>query len=169
MANWSTKKLEEQEDKSKDIRTVFLILTGRSAHILTVIITGHLLVEYCLDQIIIAKVKDKKAILKKKFSEKLEILYPTWLPLHIYKNIKLLNNARNYAAHNLGVIDNKPIIYTPTREEKTLIISKRNNKGKIYLRELINSILFDLVNDSFYSLGILAEPALNIIFRTKKI
>lgn len=161
--------MEGQEDKSKDIRTVFLILTGRSAHILTVIITGHLLVEYCLDQIIIAKVKDKKTILEKKFSEKLETLYPTWLPLHIYKNIKLLNNARNYAAHNLGVIDYKPIIYTPTRKEKTLIIPKRKNKEKIYFKELINSILFDLANYSFDSLCISSEPDWNIIFKTKKV
>lgn len=144
---WPIKKsVEEIGDKSKDGRILFSILTGRSAHILTIIIVGHLLVEYFLNKIIIAKFKNSKTNLKKSFSQKLELLYPTWLPLFIYKNIKLLNKSRNDIAHNLGSIDHKPFIYMHWREKKIVKIPKRKNKEKFYFRELINTVLFDLVN-----------------------
>lgn len=163
---YPTKKLGE--DKSKNSRILFSILAGRGAHTLTIIICGHLLVEHYLDEIINAKIENKKTGLKKSFSEKLKTLYPDWLPAFIYKNIKLLNDARNYAAHNLGVIDYRPIVYTPTGNERIITAQKRRNTEKIYFRELINSILFDLVNYSFHSLNISPEPDLSIIFRTKK-
>jgi len=163
---YSTQKLGE--DESKNSRILFSILTGRGAHILTIIICGHLLVEHYLDNIIGAKRKDKETNLKKSFSEKLKILYPDWLPAFIYKNAKLLNDARNYAAHNLGVIGYQPIFYTPTGDKKVITVQKKKSAEKIYFRELVNRILFDLVNYSFHSLSISPEPDLNIIFRTKK-
>lgn len=156
------------EDKSKNGRILFSILTGRSAHIVTIIIVGHLLIEYLLDKLITAKLKNKKDNLKKSFSQKIEHLYPTWLPLFIYKNIKLLNRSRNDIAHNFGAINYEPIIYMPQGSRKILNIPKRKNKEKFYFRELINTILFDLVNYSFHSLNIPNEPDLNIIFRLKK-
>lgn len=169
MTNWPTKKLgEEIEDKSKDSRILFSILTGRNSHILTIVIVGHLLTEYFLDKIITAKFKNTRRILGKSFSEKVKLLYPEWLPLFIYKNIKLLNRTRNYIAHNLGSVDYEPIIHMPQGNRKILNIPKRKNKEKFYFRELINTILFDLVNYFFYSLNIPNEPDLNIIFRLKK-
>lgn len=167
--NLLTKKLgENMEDKSKDSRTLFSILTGRNSHILTIVIVGHLLTEYLLDKIITAKFKNTKKVVGKSFAEKIKLLYPTWLPLSLYKNIKLLNKTRNDIAHNLGAIDYEPIIYMPQGSEKFMNIPKRKNKEKFYFRELINTILFDLVNYSFDSLNISNEIDLNIVFRQKK-
>lgn len=155
------------EDKSKNIRILFSILAGRSAHIVTIIIVGHLLIEHLLDKIITAKLKNKKDDLKKVFSQKLEFLYPSWLPLFIYQNTKSLNKSRNNIVHNLGAIKYEPIIYLPHGNRRILKIPKRKNGEKFYFRELINTILFDLVNYS-HSLNIPNEPDLNIIFRLKK-
>lgn len=156
------------EDRSKDARILFSILAGRSAHIVTIIIVGHLLIEHLLDKIITAKLKNKKDNLKKGFSQKLELLYPSWLPLFIYKNIKLLNKSRNNIMHNLGAIKYEPIIYLPHGKRRILKIPKRKNREKFSFQELINTILFDLVNYSFHSLNIPSEPNLNIIFHLNK-
>jgi len=161
---YQTKNIGEV-DKSKNSRILFSILSGRGAHILTVIIVGHLLTEYYLDQIISTKVKKK--FLKKSFSEKLNILYPSWLPLHIYKNVSLLNKARNYIAHNLGLVDYKPVIYTPTRNEKVIVSPKRKSAEKAYFKELTNCILFDLGNYLFFTLNISAEPNFDEAFKMK--
>ncbi|MBI2121995.1 MAG: hypothetical protein HYT98_02630 [Candidatus Sungbacteria bacterium] len=165
---YPTKKLGENiEDKSKDSRILFSILTGRNSHILTIVIVGHLLTEHLLDKIITAKFKNKRSNPKESFSQKLELLYPMWLPLFIYKNIKLLNESRNDIAHNLGSIDYKPFIYTHRGEKKIVKIPKRKNEEKFYFRELINTVLFDLVNYSSDTLGISNDIDLNIIFRQK--
>jgi len=162
-SNWPTQKLEE--DKSKDFRILFSILTGRNSHILTIVIVGHLLIEYLLDKIIAVKFKNSDKILKNGLSEKLKHLHPEWSPLFIYENIKLLNNARNDMAHNLGTSNHELIIYMPKGEKKILNIPKRKNKEKFYFRHLINTILFDLVNYFYYSLNISADADLNHIFR----
>ncbi|GEM_PF-3022861 len=156
------------EDKSKDSRILFSLLRGHNQHVLVIVIIGHLLTEYLLDKIITIKCKNTKTALRGSFSEKLKILYPEWLPLFIYENIKLLNETRNDIAHNLGAIDYEPIIYIPQGSRKILNIPKRKNKEKFYFNELINTILFDLVNYSFYSLNIPDEPDWNTIFRLKK-
>ena len=159
---------KSMEDKSKDSRTLFSILSGHNQHVLVIVIVGHLLAEYLLDKIITTKFKNPNRILEKSFSGKLKLLYPDWLPQFIYKNIELLNRARNDIAHNLGTIDYEPIIYLPKGGKETLNIPKRKNKVKFYFRELINTILFDLVNYSFYSLNIPNEMDLNTIFHSKK-
>ena len=71
-------------------------------------------------------------------------------------------------AHNLGAVDYEPIIYIPKGGRVILDIPKRKNKDKFYFRELVTTILFDLVSYSFYSLNIPDEPDLNTIFRLKK-
>ena len=111
---WPIKKsVEKIEDKSKDYRILFSILSGHNQHVLVVVIIGHLLIEHLLDKIITTKYKNMKTALRGSFSEKLKHLYPRWLPLFIYENIKLLNKARNDMAHNLGTSDHEPIIYMP--------------------------------------------------------
>ena len=67
-------------------------------------------------------------------------------------------------AHNLGVVDYKPIIFMPNGNLKTLKIPLKKNKGKFYFNELINTILFDLVNYSYYSLGVSADIDLHQMF-----
>lgn len=163
MTNLTTQKLEE--DKSKDYRILFSILAGYNSHIITTVVIGHLLTEHLLDKIITIKHKNKKVAVRKSFSEKLKILYPEWLPLFIYENIKLLNKARNDIAHNLGTSDHEPIVYIPKGKKEILDIPKRKNKEKFYFGHLINTILFDLVNYSYYSLKISADTNLNHIFR----
>ena len=153
------------EDKSKDSRILFSILTGRSSHTLTIVIIGHLLIEYLLDRIIIVKLKSQNRILKENFSKKLRLLYPDWLPQFIYNNIKLLNKARNDIAHNLGISDHEPIIYIPKGEKRIINIPKRKNKEKFYFKHLINTILLDLVNYSYYSLNITSDIDLHHMVR----
>jgi len=166
---WPIKKsVEKIEDKSKDYRILFSILSGHNQHVLVVVIIGHLLIEHLLDKIITTKYKNMKTALRGSFSEKLKHLYPRWLPLFIYENIKLLNKARNDMAHNLGTSDHEPIIYMPKGEKKILNMPKRKNKEKFYFRYLINTILFDLVNYSYYSLNISADTDLNHIFRSNR-
>jgi len=64
------KKLDKKvEDKSKDCRIIFSILTGRNSHILTIVIVGHLLIEYLLDKIITTKFKNVKKVVGKSFAE----------------------------------------------------------------------------------------------------
>ncbi|MBI4993378.1 hypothetical protein HZC33_00240 [Candidatus Wolfebacteria bacterium] len=166
---YQTKKsVEKIEDKSKDYRILFSILSGYNSHIITIVMIGHLLTEHLLDKIITTKYKNTKAALRKSFSEKLKILYLEWLPLFIYKNIKLLNKARNDIAHNLGTSDHKPIIYIPKGEQEILNIPRRKNKEKFYFKHLINTVLFDLVNHSYHSLKISADTDLNHIFRLNR-
>ena len=163
--NRPIKKLNKKvEDKSKDYRIIFSILTGQNSHILTIVIVGHLLIEYLLDKIITTKFKNTKKVVGKSFAEKIKLLYPTWLPLFLFKNIKLLNEIRNGVAHNLGVVDYKPVIHIPNGELRTLKIPLKKNKGKFYFNELINTILFDLVNYSYYSLGVSADIDLHQMF-----
>lgn len=156
------------EDKSKNSRILFPILSGHNQHVLVIVIVGHLLTEYLLDKIITVKFKNPNRTSKESFSKKLKLLYPDWLPLFIYRNIKLLDRVRNDMAHNLGAVDYEPIIYIPKGGRVILDIPKRKNKDKFYFRELVTTILFDLVSYSFYSLNIPDEPDLNTIFRLKK-
>lgn len=156
------------EDKSKDSRILFSILSGHNQHVLVIVIVGHLLIEYLLDRIITVKCQNTKTALKKSFSGKVKLLYPDWLPLFIYKNIKLLNETRNDIAHNLGTSDHEPVIYISKGKKKILNIPRRKNKEKFYFRHLINMVLFDLVNYSYYSLNISADTDLNHIFRLNR-
>ncbi len=153
------------EDKSKDIRIIFSILTGRNSHILTIVIVGHLLIEHLLYKIIITKFKNTEKAVRKSFAEKIKLLYPTWLPLFLFKNIKILNEIRNGVAHNLGVVDYKPVIHMPNGELRTLKIPLKKNKSKFYFNELINTILFDLVNYSYYSLSVSADIDLHQVLK----
>ncbi|MBI2047891.1 MAG: hypothetical protein HYT27_02015 [Parcubacteria group bacterium] len=162
------KSVEKVEDKSKDYRILFSILSGHNQHVLVIVIIGHLLTEHLLDKIITTKYRNTKAALRKSFSEKLKLLYPDWLPLFIYENIKLLNKARNDIAHNLGTNDHKPIIYIPKGKQEILNIPRRKNKEKFYFKHLINTVLFDLVNYSYHSLKISADADLNHIFRLNR-
>ncbi len=156
------------KDKSKDTRTLFSILAGRNVRVLTIIVMGHLLIEYHINLLLADRRIATKGILKKSFSRKIEYLYPTWLPLFLFKNIKLFNKIRNEIVHNLGTVDRKLVIYMQNGELKTLKIPSRKNKDKFYFNELISTILFDLVNYSHYSLRIMQNINLDQIFRLKK-
>lgn len=152
-------------DKSKDIRVLFSMLKGHHPHVLVITLIGHLLVEHIIDKIVITKSKyfDKK-FKKLSFAEKVELTYPLWLPLHIYKNIKLLNRIRNDMAHNLHVRDYELTLFLDKGEKKVLHIPSGKDKNKFYLNYLVDTILFELVNYSYYSLDISPEPDLVRIF-----
>jgi len=65
MSNWPTKKsVEKIEDKSKDYRILFSILSGHNQHVLVIVIVGHLLIEYLLDRIITVKCLNTKTTLE---------------------------------------------------------------------------------------------------------
>lgn len=72
----------------------------------SIVLTGHLIVEYLINRVIKSKCKASQSILKDSrnypFSVKLQLLYSMkLLPDHIYNNIKKLNTFRNQLAHNL--------------------------------------------------------------------
>lgn len=164
-SNYSTKKLgEEIVDKSKNIRTIYSLLLGRTPHVLVIIVVGHLLVEYTLSRIILEKKLPKKP-LNVTFIKKLEALYPTWLPLHIYENIKRLNKIRNNLVHNLGTGGYDPFIYDYKRRKTLVKTPKGKNKTKFYLRELIETILYDIINYSHDTLKISVYAKDDVVFR----
>jgi len=154
------------QDKSKDIRILYSILIGNRPHVLTVVIIGHLLAEHLLDQIIIARLKNRK-VLRATFSQKLEALYPTWLPLNTYKNLKILNALRNDLAHNLGIGKYKPIYFGPRREKVIVKVPKRATSGNYYPRKLVEFILYEMTNNNIHTLNIPLSTNLRRLFRKR--
>lgn len=140
-------------DQSKEIRILYSVFLGKNPNAITTILVGHLLVEHMIEQIIIAKCTDSKKLLKLRFSEKLQSLYPDWLPLHIYLNIKLLNKIRNNLAHNLGIGSYEPVIYGP-RREKILFKTPKTNPAKRYFRLLVENVLIQITDYNYSTLGI---------------
>jgi hypothetical protein len=81
---------------------LFVCSHGKYADELTIILKGHLIVEYMLDAIIKEKFKNPKKILGYSFFRKLEILFSLGLlPDYLFRNIVTLNNIRNNYAHDL--------------------------------------------------------------------
>ena len=79
----------------------FVMSHGKHADSLTIILKGHLIVEYLLDKIISDKFNKPDRILKYSFHKKLEILYSLgFIPKYLFLNIENLNNIRNKYSHD---------------------------------------------------------------------
>ncbi len=104
----------------------------------SIILKGHLLVEYLLNRIIDTKLN----ISKRKtatFTKKVNMLYDKGLltnPLH--ENIKRLNLFRNKLAHQLDYsIDSKDMLFTKTSGEVLKVKPKRGQYPERYYYRLL--------------------------------
>lgn len=122
---------------------------------LGLIIKGHLLVEFIIDQVILKRCKSPKDILKDSraypFSVKLQIVYSMGLvPNNIYQNIRKINRIRNELAHNLE-IDYRKIdfmFYKDNGVEMSIIKSAQKKKypERYYIKMLCLGTLVQLRN-----------------------
>lgn len=156
------------QDKSKDVRILYSILIGNRPHVITVVLIGHMLAEHLLDQIVLAKLKNLK-VLRATFSQKLQALYPSWLPLNIYKNLKILNVIRNDLAHNLGIGKYEPIYFGPRREKVVVKVPKGATSGSYYPRKLVEFILYEMANNNTHTLNIPLSTNLKRLFRKRSL
>lgn len=118
---------------------------------LGLIIKGHLLIEYILNQIIEQTFKKPEVFFKdnraNSFSVKLNILYSLGLiPMHIYKNIQSVNKIRNQYAHNLKVESDK-LTFNYYREDKEVNNKEYFNKKKNPEREYIKILCFGTLTE----------------------
>jgi hypothetical protein len=93
-------------DITKDITFHYISTLRRDSDELTLIVKGHLLIEFVLNEIIRRNLKQANVILDDHrsytFGIKARVLFSTGLlPEHIFSNIRRINQIRNYLAHNL--------------------------------------------------------------------
>ena len=135
-------------NKNKLNRKTMNIISGyiksmrKSDGELAKIIKGHLFIEYILNSMIEHYCKEPKLILKRRFMDKLIIIYSMdLLPNHIYKNIKTINDIRNKYAHNL-IVESGELKYVFYNEDKEIINQEYFNKEKKPEKEYINMLCF---------------------------
>ena len=127
----------------------------------TIVLVGHLVVEYLLNRVILAKCKAPQKILKDSknypFSVKLQLLYSMGLlPDHIYGNISRLNTYRNQLAHQL-VFDESKIdrsYFNRDGELKTMMLRKSVPSQRRFLRMLAYLTVDQLGRHMSGSLGL---------------
>lgn len=93
-------------DISKDLTAQYLMTLRHHEEEVGLILKGHLLIEYVLNEIIRKRFRSPGAILKDQrtypFSVKLQMVYSAgYLPTFLFKNIKHINRLRNQLAHYL--------------------------------------------------------------------
>lgn len=87
-------------DISKDLTAQYLMTLRHHEEEVGLILKGHLLIEYVLNEIIRKRFRSPGAILKDQrtypFSVKLQMVYSAgYLPIFLFKNIKRINRVRN--------------------------------------------------------------------------
>jgi len=108
------------KDVSEDVTFNFIASYNKFSDEMTIILKGHLFVEYMLDMLIQKKISKPQIILKYTFSRKLDILYSlNLIPDYLYKNITCLNLCRNKLAHNLN--------YKLSKDELTIHVDNNKN------------------------------------------
>ena len=102
---------------------------GRHADELTIVLKGHLVVEYMLDSIIKEKFKNPNKILSYSFYRKLEILHSLgFLPDYLFKNIETLNKIRNKYAHDLKYSLDINELFVIDSDDKQITLSSKSKK-----------------------------------------
>jgi len=130
----------------------FVMSHGKHADELTIILKGHLIVEYMLDKIVNDKFSKPSKILKYNFYKKLEILYSLdFIPKYLFSNIENLNEIRNKYAHdyryNLQITDlffydtNNNLIKPTPKLKKYSIRSNARSYCVLILVQLRNHLL----------------------------
>ncbi len=117
-------------DISKDLTAQYLKTLRYHEEEVGLILKGHLLIEYVLNEIIRKRFKCPGPILKDQrtytFSVKLQMVYSAgYLPIFLFKNIKRINRVRNQLAHYLTFrLDAKEFKFTRSDGNETLVKCK---------------------------------------------
>lgn len=155
------KNKKKSVDTLDDITVGYIASIRRGEEELGLIIKGHLLIEFLLNQIIEQKLKNTKEIFKdsrtNSFSAKLKIIYSLGiLPKYLYSNITNINKLRNQYAHNLNVNSNK-LTYIYYREDREIrnkeYFDKKKNPEREYIKLLCFGTLIQLRNLFFNEFG----------------
>jgi hypothetical protein len=93
-------------DITRDITFQYISRLRHHTDELGLVVQGHLLIEYVLNEIIRHRFVRPAAILNDhrsySFAIKARVLYSTgFLPLHIFRNVQRINSIRNHLAHDL--------------------------------------------------------------------
>jgi hypothetical protein len=143
---------------TKDITYIYTVMMGYRPNTLTLVVTGHFLIEYLLDKIIDTKCKDSEKFRNYTFSIKLDILNAfNLIPDEVYKNINTINKIRNKLVHTLKV--DTPVRNFYTQKNKSITITR---KGKpvtenFFIKTLTHGTLVQLRNHMLMTLEISPE------------
>ena len=153
--------VSKKKSDQYDITVGYIASLRRSEGELGLIIKGHLLVEYILNQMVEKSFKKPEVFFKdnraNSFSVKLNILYSLGLiPTNIYKNIVSVNKIRNQYSHNLKVESDK-LTFNYYREDKEInnkeYFSKMKNPEREYIKLLCFGTLTELRNHYMKEFG----------------
>lgn len=127
-------------DLSKDITAQYLFTLHQHEDDVGLILKGHLLIEFILNEIINRCCKSPKTILRDHrsytFAVKLQLVYSMGsLPTPIYKSIRRVNRLRNHLAHNLELeIDQSDFSFTRI-DGKEILIKMKSKKPRYPARQ----------------------------------
>ena len=157
-------------DISRDITYHYISRLRHHTDELGLVVQGHLLVEFVLNEIIRRKFKKPKDILSDHrsytFSIKARVLYSSdLLPEHLFRNIQRINAIRNHLAHQLhsGSMkldyrfardDEEVKGDVEVRDQKT----KRRATPRRYIKMLCLGTLGQLRNHYFKAFGTFPVP-----------
>src|SRR6266699_5231212 len=93
-------------DITRDITFHYISRLRHHTNELGIVVQGHLLIEYVMNEIIRRRFHRPAAVLidhrSYSFAIKARVLYSTgFLPLHIFFNVRRVNSIRNHLAHDL--------------------------------------------------------------------
>lgn len=137
----------------------------KNSDTLSIILKSHLYIENCLDEILRMNIPNPESILKKRFSDKLDIFIALnlgWPPGNgfIEEKLRLINKIRNSFAHNLNkklTIEELQQLASGLTEVKSLDVHKLKN----VLMGIIANLNALVAINEFY-------PILNFKYRNKE-
>jgi hypothetical protein len=157
-------------DITRDITFHYITRLRHHSDELGLVVQGHLLIEFVLNEIIRNSFKRPKAILDDHrsytFAIKARVLYSTGLlPEHIFRNIQRINSIRNHLAHNLEW-EHLKLDFRFTRHDEQAqgdievrdTKSKRKATPKKYIKMLCLGTLTQLRNHFFETYGAFPAP-----------
>jgi|ERR1035437_520081 hypothetical protein len=153
-----------------DITLHYIARLGHHTDELGLVVQGHLLIEFVLNEIIRRSFKQPAKIIEDhraySFSVKARIIYSSGLlPDHIFRNIQRINSIRNHLAHNLDW-DSLKLDYKfsheknekPTETETRDLRTGRVVTRRKYIKMLCVGTLGQLRNHYFYKYGNFPAP-----------
>jgi len=157
-------------DISRDITFHYISRLRHHSDELGLVVQGHLLIEYVMNELIRYRFKHPAQILNDHpsygFAVKARILYSTGaLPEHIFRNIRRINSIRNHLAHRLDW-DSLKLDYQFSRNDNEAKgdVAVRDRKSgrkttrRKYIKMLCLGTLSQLRNHFYESLGDYPAP-----------
>ena len=156
-------------DITRDITFHYISRLRHHTDELGLVVQGHLLIEYVLNEIIRHNLKQPAEILKDHraytFSIKARVLYSTGLlPQHIFRNVRRINSIRNHLAHSLDW-DSMKLDYRFSHDDITRseveVRDRRTGRAatrKKYIKMLCLGTLGQLRNHFFRKYGVFPAP-----------